>query len=87
MLDVVDSTIPGVQLHGTDLNQSEQARQIVDPEPDPLPPARFSMQFVHARRNRGQRSLVIERSSSRNCLHRRHERGSVRLDLNRALLA
>jgi hypothetical protein len=33
MLDVVDARIPGVQLDRGDLDQAEQAGEIIDPEP------------------------------------------------------
>jgi hypothetical protein len=33
MLDVIDIRIPGVQLDRADLNEPDQAGEIIDPEP------------------------------------------------------
>jgi hypothetical protein len=34
MFYIVNGGVPRVQFHGTELNQSEQPRQVFDPEPD-----------------------------------------------------
>src|SRR5690348_2228500 len=66
MLNIVDSTVPGMQLHSTDLNQPEQSGQVVDPEARALSAfTLFDVQFVHGPWDRRQWPLMVERGSSR----------------------
>src|SRR3954470_21704245 len=61
MFDVIYQRIPRVELDGADLDEAEEAVQIIDPKPGafaalPL----LDSDVVHAGRDRRQRALVVE---------------------------
>ena len=65
MLDIVDARIPGVQLDRADLDEAEEAVEVIDPEPRAFAPfALFDRERVNCLRDRRQLSLVIEGRAS-----------------------
>jgi hypothetical protein len=64
MLDILDSCTPGVQLDGANLDQAQEASEMVHPQTDTFAPlALFDAQLVHGGGQRGQRTHMVEGAS------------------------
>src|SRR5690349_9325248 len=66
LFDVIDRSSPRMQLHDTDLHQTQEALKIVDPKADALPTFPFlDLELMNCRRHGWQRTLMIKGDPAR----------------------